>query len=152
MNRILPVPLLVRFLLVLVLAAAVYFFSGFLVPVLAALIIGFASWPLYDRLVKRMGGKTILAASLSLLLILTLLVIPLSIALYYAISEASNFVAWLIMANRDGVFAPNWVQDLPLVGATIASYWTNTWVSRKHLASGWRFSVGNTWVIFTAWL
>ncbi|MFY9347824.1 MAG: AI-2E family transporter, partial [Orrella sp.] len=87
MARILPVPLLVRFLLVLVLAAAVYFFSGFLVPVLAALIIGFASWPLYDRLVNRMGGKTILAASLSLLLILILLVIPLSIALYYAISE-----------------------------------------------------------------
>jgi predicted PurR-regulated permease PerM len=156
MNRILPVPLLVRFLLVLVLAAAVYFFSGFLVPVLAALIIGFASWPLYDRLVKRMGGKTILAASLSLLLILTLLVIPLSLALYYAISEASNFVAWLLMANREGVFAPSWVQDLPVVGSTIASYWNEylgqpqalgEWVevfSGQHLGDIYRMAISAT--------
>ena len=39
-----------RWLLVLVLAAGVYFFHGFLVPVLAALVIGFASWPAYRRL------------------------------------------------------------------------------------------------------
>lgn len=164
MNRILPVPLLVRFLLVLVLAAAVYFFSGFLVPVLAALIIGFASWPLHDRLVKRMGGKTILAASLSLLLILTLLVIPLSLALYYAISEASNFVAWLIMANRDGVFAPPWVQDLPVVGVTIASYWNEylgqpqalgDWVevfSGQHLGDIYRMAVTATGDVFHIFL
>ena len=45
-----PVPhasLIVRGLLLLIVAAGVYFFRGFLVPVLAALIIGFASWPLF---------------------------------------------------------------------------------------------------------
>ena len=44
-----------RWLLVFVLAAGVYFFHGFLVPVLAALVIGFASWPLYTRLRAALG-------------------------------------------------------------------------------------------------
>lgn len=51
-----------RWLLVLIVAAGIYFFNGFLVPVLAALIIGFASWPLYARLVQRCGDRTALAA------------------------------------------------------------------------------------------
>ena len=136
MERLLPVPLLVRLLLLLVLAAAVYFFSGFLVPVLAALIIGFASWPIYARLVNRLGGKTILAATASLLLILTVLVIPLSLALYYAISEASNFLAWLLKANREGVFAPEWVTSLPLIGQTVARYW-NEYLGEPQALGAW---------------
>jgi predicted PurR-regulated permease PerM len=46
MQPVLPVHVVARLLLILLLAAGVYFFSGFVVPVLAALIIGFASWPL----------------------------------------------------------------------------------------------------------
>lgn len=136
MDRVLPVPLLVRLLLVLVLAAAVYFFSGFLVPVLAALIIGFASWPIYSRVVHKMGGKTVLAATISLTLILTVLVIPLSLALYYAISEASNFVGWLLKANREGVFAPEWVTSLPLIGQTVAGYW-NEYLGEPQALGAW---------------
>ena len=68
MPPILPVHLVVRFLLVLLLAAVVYFFSDFVVPGLAALIIGFASWPIYSRLVRRCQGRTTLAASLALVL------------------------------------------------------------------------------------
>ena len=66
MQPVLPVHLVARFLLVLLLAAVVYFFSDFVVPGLAALIIGFASWPLYSRLVHRCHGRTTLAASLAL--------------------------------------------------------------------------------------
>src|SRR6185437_2048463 len=46
-----------RWLLVLIIAAGVYFFNGFLVPVLAALVIAFASWPLYQRLRDAVGGS-----------------------------------------------------------------------------------------------
>ena len=35
-----------RWLLVLIVLAGIYFFHGFVVPVLAALVIAFASWPL----------------------------------------------------------------------------------------------------------
>ena len=63
MQPVLPVHVVARLLLVLLLAAGVYFFSGFVVPVLAALIIGFASWPLYSKWVEVCGGRTTLAAS-----------------------------------------------------------------------------------------
>ena len=49
MPPVLPAFLVARWLLLLVLLAGVYFFGGFLVPVLAALIVGLASWPLYQR-------------------------------------------------------------------------------------------------------
>ncbi|MDI6837901.1 MAG: AI-2E family transporter, partial [Rhizobiaceae bacterium] len=47
-----------RWLLVLIVIAGIYFFHGFVVPVLAALVIAFASWPLYKELLRRIGGNT----------------------------------------------------------------------------------------------
>src|SRR3546814_18812622 len=47
-----------RWLLVLIVTAGLYFFHGFLVPVLAALVIGFASWPLYRKLLPHTGDHT----------------------------------------------------------------------------------------------
>jgi predicted PurR-regulated permease PerM len=70
MTSPLPANPVARWLLILILAAGVYFFHGFLVPVLAALTIGFASWPLYRRLVRACGGRTALAASIALMIVL----------------------------------------------------------------------------------
>ena len=54
-----------RTLLILILCAGVFFFIGFLVPVLAALIICFASWPLYNRLLASCNNRSALAASIA---------------------------------------------------------------------------------------
>ena len=123
MQPVLPVHVVARLLLVLLLAAGVYFFSGFVVPVLAALIIGFASWPLYSRWVEVCGGRTTLAASVALIFILLVLVAPLSVALYYSVNEASHLLAWLLTANREGVASPDWIVALPYVGERLGSYW-----------------------------
>lgn len=156
MQNMPSVPPLVRLLLILVLAAGVYFFSGFLVPVLAALIIGFASWPLYRRLVQHCGGNTMWAATFAICVILFVLVVPLSLALYYAISEAALFVEWLLAANRDGVMAPSWVVSLPLVGDQLAVYWNRylgeaqalgQWVqafSGQHIGDIYRIAITTT--------
>ncbi len=47
-----------RWLLLLVIVAGVYFFHGFVVPVLAALVIAFASWPLFCRLPAARSAET----------------------------------------------------------------------------------------------
>ena len=96
MSPILQPALLARILLLLVIAAGVYFFRGFLVPVLAALIISFASWPLYERLVRACRGRTALAASIALVAVTVGLVVPLSLALHFALQEATTFVRWLL--------------------------------------------------------
>src|SRR5690606_2775224 len=84
-QPVLPAYLIARWLLLLVLLAGVYFLSGFLVPALAALIIGLATWPLFQRIVRACGGRTMLAASLALIGVILVLIIPLSFALSYAV-------------------------------------------------------------------
>jgi len=120
---VLPATLIARWLLVLVVLAGLYFLSGFLVPVLAALIISLASWPLYQRLLSACKGRNAVAATLALLIVILVLIIPLSLALAYAIQEASSFIAWALAANRNGVPPPDWILALPLVGDRLAEYW-----------------------------
>lgn len=136
MPPVFPAHLVARWLLILVLAAGVYFFSGFLVPVLAALIIGFASWPLYQRWLRFCGGRNLLAASTALIVIVVGLILPLTLALTYAVREASNVFAWLLAANRDGVQVPQWITALPLVGERLGAYWHDH-LGEPHALGAW---------------
>jgi predicted PurR-regulated permease PerM len=135
-RRPAPPPLLpphpvARWLLVIVLIAGAYFFRGFLVPVLAALIIGFASWPLYSRLVRAVGGNTTYAATIALLTIIAVLVLPIVIAISYAVEEARIWVQWLLEANRSGAPVPDWIEALPFLGDWLAGQW-NDYLNRPH--------------------
>ena len=123
MSSPLPANPVARWLLILILAAGVYFFHGFLVPVLAALIIGFASWPLYARLVRACRGRTPLAASIALAIVLLVLVIPLAVLLSYGVNEISTWVAWLVDANRQGIPVPQSVVATPFLGPWLAENW-----------------------------
>ena len=124
MNAVLvPHTSVARWLLVFILLAGVYFFHGFLVPVLAALVIGFASWPFYKRLVDAVGGNTTLSASIAIALVVSFIVVPITIAALYAIDELKIWLAWAIEANRSGAAVPAWVQALPLVGSSLTEQW-----------------------------
>jgi len=131
MSPVIPASLIARTLLVLVLIAGVYFFSGFVVPVLAALIIGIASWPLYRGWLRLCHGRSTLAAGTALAAIILVLIVPLSMVLSYAIKEASAFIGWLLAANRNGVPVPDWIHALPIVGPRLAEYWTE-YLSEPH--------------------
>lgn len=113
-----------RWLLLLVIAAGVYFFHGFLVPVLAALVIAFASWPLYRKLLDALGGSRTAAASIALLLILGFLVVPIMLAGSYAITEIQQWVGWALETNRYGAQTPGWITQLPVVGEWLDERWT----------------------------
>ncbi|SCB56608.1 Predicted PurR-regulated permease PerM [Rhizobium aethiopicum] len=113
-----------RWLLVLVVAAGVYFFYGFLVPVLAALVIGFASWPLYRKLLARVGGNTTIAATIAIVMIVTFLVIPIGLAVTYTTGEVRTWLAWAIHANRAGAATPDWIVALPFAGPYLDDLWT----------------------------
>ncbi len=160
MAPVLQAPLIVRALLLLILAAGAYFLSGFLVPVLAALIIGFASWPLYSRGVARCGGNTTLAASFAIIIVIVALIAPLTVALHYALQEAGNFISWLLEANRTGAPAPDWIRALPIAGDRLAAYWDEhlgvphalgEWVqilSGEHLGNIYRMLLSATGDLF----
>ncbi|MFC5386399.1 AI-2E family transporter [Aquamicrobium segne] len=115
-----------RWLLIMVVAAGVYFFHGFLVPVLAALVIAFASWPLYRRLLAFVGGSRTIAASVALLLILAFIVVPIVFAGMYTFNEIHGWVMWAVEANRQGAPVPEWIAALPIVGESLAQQWSTT--------------------------
>ncbi|MBE1203475.1 AI-2E family transporter [Aminobacter carboxidus] len=113
-----------RWLLVLIVAAGIYFFHGFLVPVLAALVIAFASWPLYRRLLVAVDGNRTIGATLALLFIIAFLVVPISFAATYAVNEIRDWVGWAVETNRHGATTPEWINNLPVVGEWLNEQWT----------------------------
>ncbi|SIT52912.1 conserved membrane hypothetical protein [Mesorhizobium prunaredense] len=123
-SAVIPPLSAARWLLVLIVAAGVYFFHGFLVPVLAALVIAFASWPLYRRLLAAVGGNRTVAATLAILFILTFLVVPIALAGSYASNEVREWVGWAIETNRHGAVTPHWIATLPVVGDWLNEQWT----------------------------
>jgi len=113
-----------RWLLVLVVLAGIYFFHGFVVPVLAALVIAFASWPLYTRLLARVNGNRTLAATIAILLILAFIIGPILFASTYAFHEIRDWIGWAAQTNRIGAPTPGWIRALPVVGGWLDMQWT----------------------------
>ncbi len=113
-----------RWLLVFVLIAGVYFFHGFLVPGLAALVIGFASWPIYRRLLSAVNGNRTLAATFAILLVISFIVVPISLAAAYAVQEVKIWAVWAIAANASGAPVPSWLAGIPIIGQSLAEQWT----------------------------
>ncbi|GAA4111332.1 AI-2E family transporter [Aminobacter aganoensis] len=113
-----------RWLLVLIVAAGIYFFHGFLVPVLAALVIAFASWPLYRRLLVAVDGNRTVGATLALLFIVAFLVVPISFAATYAVNEIREWFGWALDTNRHGAPTPVWIANLPIAGEWLNEQWT----------------------------
>ncbi|CCF19483.1 Permease [Pseudorhizobium banfieldiae] len=112
-----------RWLLVLIVIAGIYFFHGFLVPVLAALVIGFASWPLYRKLLQNIGGNTTIGATLAIIFIIAFLVVPIGIAISYTIGEVRDWVGWVLQVNNQGAEVPAWIAALPGVGDWLTQQW-----------------------------
>ncbi len=114
-----------RWLLVLILAAGVYFFHGFLVPMLGALVIAFASWPIYSRLYVMLGRRRTLSAAVAIIAILIFLIVPIAFAGTYAVQEIRQWIGWAYEANRNGAATPVWIATLPFVGAWLDGQWAH---------------------------
>ena len=61
----------------------------------ASLVIAFASWPLYRRLLDHVGGNTTLGATLALLFILTFLIVPESAHALISLSATTSSLRFL---------------------------------------------------------
>jgi predicted PurR-regulated permease PerM len=112
-----------RWLLVFILLAGAYFFHGFLVPVLAAVVIGFASWPLYRRLLVAVNGNRTIGATIAIILVVAFIVTPVTFAIIYAVDEFRGWVGWAVEANSVGAAVPAWVLQLPLGGVWLGEQW-----------------------------
>jgi len=96
----------------------------FLSALLWAVILTFSTWPLYQRLLRGLGGRVTLAASLMTLLVAAVLVVPLAaLGLTLADHVASVFEVVRLLLHEGLPTPPDWVATIPLVGPDIQTYW-----------------------------
>lgn len=109
--------------IVLLIAGCVLVLRPFLGAVLFAAAVVLCSWPLYLRLLARLGGRATLAA-LTMTLSLTLLVIlPLALAAYHLADDVAAAYDQLRVALATGALVPPaWLARVPLVGAALDEY------------------------------
>ncbi|MDS9467847.1 AI-2E family transporter [Paracoccus sp. MBLB3053] len=112
-----------RWLLLGIVLASIYFFHGFLVPVLAATVIALASWPLRNRGVHQLNLGRTMTATVMVLLLVCFLVIPIAMALIYAFGELKDWINWAIFVNASGAPTPGWMVELPQVGPWLDEQW-----------------------------
>nr|WP_314540581.1 AI-2E family transporter [uncultured Massilia sp.] len=100
-----------------------YVLRPFLAAILFAAAVVISSWPLYQRLLRRMRGRRTIAA-LTMTLSLTLLVIiPLALVAWNLADNIGNAFDQLRYALSHGeLLPPAWIRDIPLVGEQIDLY------------------------------
>ena len=95
-------------------------------PALAwAVVLSIALWPLYQRLLQVLPERSgrIIAPLLLTLIVGIVFLTPL-VLLGIAIARESHVLIQLIIAARhNGLAVPEWINDLPIVGPTLADWW-----------------------------
>jgi len=108
--------------LLILAGAAVMVVQPFLAPVLLAVILTIASWPLQERLTRLLNGRASISAIILLIGFTLTLVLPVIFLLWSIgaqVPEAVNFFESL--QQRGKYPAPRWLHDIPLVGAKLAA-------------------------------
>jgi predicted PurR-regulated permease PerM len=115
-----------------ILAAAALVLSPFAVPITWAAILAYASWPLFVRLERALGGRTGLAAPLMTLAIVLIVLVPAVLLSVALAAEVHRMVAeggpgLPLGAMRDAVVEA--LRRVPVVGPTLADRLLGLWAS-----------------------
>ena len=91
----------------------------FLSALLVAGVLAIATWPLYQRLHDRMGGRATWSAALMMLLILVLVVIPIAFLAASAADQLPGLSAMVKQWFTGGLHVPEQLKSIPVVGDRI---------------------------------
>jgi predicted PurR-regulated permease PerM len=120
--------------IVLLVVGCLLVLQPFLGALLAAAILCFSTWPIYQFIEDRTGGRRWLAALAMTLLILLVLVVPLALI---ALSFRDDVP--LLVENSRELFArglpgpPDWVKAIPLAGEQLDAAWRELAENRDKL-------------------
>lgn len=111
-------------IIVLMIAAGFWTIRPFLTPLLWAVIIVVATWPLLQRVQAFFRGRRWCAVLVMSLGLLMLLVVPLTLAISAIVENSDEVVDW-IRSLSSMTFAPlpSWISDIPVLGVKIADKW-----------------------------
>ncbi len=114
------------------LAVAIWMLATFLPALAWATVLTIAAWPLF-KVLQRHSGRTYAAAAVTALIAIAVLA-PLIIAIIEGAQEVRGIIRWYIEARKDGLEAPEWIGNLPLIGPSVAD-WLNAHLRGDPFAS-----------------
>jgi predicted PurR-regulated permease PerM len=112
---------------------AVIVIGAFLVlrPFLSAIVWGavlaYSTWPLFERLKTRLGGREAVAAALMILAITCLLLVPIAVLAWSMADEVIRLTAVVRGWFETGLPSlPRWVGNIPVFGGKLIQSWHDT--------------------------
>ena len=109
-------------LIIAVVLASVWMLWHFLPSLAWAVVLAIATWPLREALARRGIGRTWVAAILTLVLAVVV-VLPLITLGIEAAQDGGALVQWVREVHQHGLATPEWLSTLPYVGPTAANWW-----------------------------
>ncbi len=98
----------------------------FILSILWAAILCFATWPLYELLLKWLKGRRNLAAALMTLILILVLFIPLFMVGVTFTDGVQSVIEWISSQDKESLQTPpEWINKIPWVGTKLNSYWTD---------------------------
>ncbi len=123
----------------------------FLAAILFAIVLCLSTWPAFAWLRGKLKGRSSVAALIFVLLLLFVIALPVAIAAQSLIVNSGEIIegARGILERREAIQLPQFVVELPMVGASIDAYWQKLMASREELvALGKRFAEPAKSVLF----
>lgn len=109
-------------LIIAVVLLSVWMLWRFLPALAWACVLAIATWPLRQALDRRGMGNNGIAALLTLVLALVL-VLPLIALGFQAAHEGGALMRWMADVRQNGLGTPQWLSHVPLVGNSLAAWW-----------------------------
>jgi predicted PurR-regulated permease PerM len=126
---------LARIALVTLLVAGCFLvLRPFMAAILFAAVVCVFTWPLYRRLWSRLGNRDSLAALVMTLLLLVVMIVPMAyLAAHLADAAATLFEQIRPALEHPQPNAPEWMQNLPLIGGQLDAFWQRIAASHDEL-------------------
>jgi predicted PurR-regulated permease PerM len=108
-----------------IVALSLFIIHPFIPSLIWAGIIAIATYPLYFRWEQFFGTAKNTSALLFTVLLSLVLLLPLSWLLTILVKELQLFINYMHVINRQGGPVPSFIQDIPIFGADLKTYWDN---------------------------
>ena len=96
----------------------------FILSILWAAILCFATWPLYEILLKWLKGRRNLAAALMTFMLILVLFIPLFMVGMTFTDSVQSLIEFVNSHDKESLRTPpEWIDKVPWIGTKISGYW-----------------------------
>ncbi len=122
-------------IVVLLIIGCFYVLRPFVGTLLLAAVICTTVWPLHARLLVRLKERQTLAAFITSLLLVLLVLLPMLVLSGSLAGGVESMIEYLRPMLKKGVpmQAPAWLTDLPVVGRSVGAYWEAVAASSEEL-------------------